>query len=76
MGNVHCFFYGSRLHELCANTFVGERRKFVLCASGVSGEYPNLEQAEKTLPRYRDRVAVCVVCVRAQFCLCFFSSGL
>ena len=71
MGNVHCFFYGSRLRKLSANIFATEHRKFVLCASGPSGEHPNLEQVERTLPRYRDRVAVCVVCVFVCLCVQF-----
>ena len=30
MGNVHCFFYGSRLRKLCANVIVTEYSEFVL----------------------------------------------
>ena len=68
----------NRKRQLCVNASVREHGEFVLCVPGHSSEYPNLEQAECTLPRLVDLVAacVCVLCVCAQMRSCFPLSGL
>ena len=69
----------NRKRQLCVNASVREHGEFVLCVPGHSSEYPNLEQAECTLPRLVDLVAACVCvccvcvlrCARAFLCQAF-----